>query len=299
MSDRLTALKIFRRVARLGSFSRAARDFGLSQPSVSRIISELEGEIGAALVTRTTRAVMLTEVGLDYLARIEPLLDGLEEADCVARGTDELRGRLKIGLSSSFGVREVIPALPAFMSRHGGVHVDLAFDDQYQNLVVEGVDVAFRFGKLADSSATARLLDARPRLIVASTDYLSRAGRPIVPSDLTRHSVIVGPNARPPRTWAFHQQSRRASVRVDGRLTLSSNESAVAAAVIGLGIVSTVLWGCRAELEKGALIQVLDDWQTELVELHAVFPAGRAAKGSARAFVDHLAEHLAAVRRLA
>ena len=86
MSDRILSLKIFARVARLGSFSRAARELGISQPSVSRITADLEREIGAALLTRTTRAVVLTEAGVDYLARIEPLLDALEEADLAARG---------------------------------------------------------------------------------------------------------------------------------------------------------------------------------------------------------------------
>lgn len=178
MSDRLLALKTFVRVARLGSFSRAARELGLSQPSASRIVSTLERDVGAALMVRTTRALTLTEAGTDYLARVEPLLAALEDADQAARGTDELRGTLRIGLSSSFAVREVIPRLPTFMTRHPALRIDLTIDDQHQNLVVEGVDVALRFGALADSNATARLLDASPRLLVASPAYLRRAGAP-------------------------------------------------------------------------------------------------------------------------
>lgn len=289
----MLALKVFTRVARLGSFSRAARELGLSQPSVSRITADLERQVGTALVSRTTRAVVLTEAGADYLARIEPLLDSLEEADLAARGTGELRGVLRIGVSSSFGVREVIPCLPAFLDRHPKLRINLAVDDQYQNLIVEGVDVALRFGSLADSTATARLLDASPRLLLASPEYLSLAGRPAAPADLAGHSVIVGPGANASSAWSFKQQSRRKSVRIDGRLAVSSNEGAVAAAVAGIGIVATVLWGCRAELGNGSLVRLLADWETELVELHAVFPAGRATKTSARAFVDHLIEWLA------
>ena len=292
MSDRLLALKIFVRVARLGSFSRAARELGLSQPSASRIIANLERDVGAALMVRTTRAVTLTEAGTDYLARVEPLLAALEDADHVARGTDELRGTLRVGLSSSFAVREVIPRLPPFMARHPALRVDLAVDDQYQNLVVEGVDVAFRFGALPDSNATARLLDASPRLLLASPDYLRRAGTPRKPTDLAMHSVIAGPTGGAPSAWSFEQQGRRTSVRIDGRLAVSSNEGAVSAAVAGLGIVSTVVWGCRSDLESGNLVRVLADWNTERVELHAVFPAGRAAKAAARLFTDHLAQAL-------
>jgi DNA-binding transcriptional LysR family regulator len=297
MSDRLLALRTFVRVARLGSFSRAARELGLSQPSASRIVSHLERDVGAALMTRTTRALTLTEAGTDYLARVEPLLAALEDADHAARGTDELRGTLRVGLSSSFAVREVIPRLPAFMARHPALRIDLAVDDQYQNLVVEGVDVALRFGALTDSTATARLIDASPRLLLASPAYLRRAGTPRKPADLAAHAVIVGPTGGAPGVWSFAQQGRRTSVRIDGRLTVSSNEGAVAAAIAGLGIVSTVIWGCRSDLENGRLVRVLADWNAELVELHAVFPAARAAKAAARIFADDLAQALGKGRR--
>jgi DNA-binding transcriptional LysR family regulator len=297
MSDRVTALKVFARAARLGSFSSAARELGLSQPSVSRITAELEREVGVSLLTRTTRAVVLTDAGLDYLSRIEPLLDALEEADLAARGTGELRGTLRIGVSSSFGIREVIPSLPSFIARHPGLRIHLAFDDQHQNLVVDGVDLAFRFGALADSTATARLLDASPRLILAAPDYLERAGMPESPQDLRRHALIAGPSGTSPTSWLFERGDRRENVRVEGRLSTSSNEAAVAAAVAGMGIVSTAIWGCLDELEKGRLVELLPEWRAATVELHAVFPAGRAAKTAARSFVDHLAAHLEARRR--
>jgi DNA-binding transcriptional LysR family regulator len=168
MNDRLFALRLFMRVARVGSFSAAGRELGLSQPSASRIIAELEREIGVALLTRTTRAVALTEAGADYLARIEPILAALEEADHAARGTGELRGTLRIGLSSSFGVRELIPRLPPFLKLHPALHMDLRMNDQRQELVQDGVDVAFRFGALTNSSALARRLASPPRLLVVA-----------------------------------------------------------------------------------------------------------------------------------
>src|SRR6266436_2480127 len=160
MSDRLFALRLFARIAHTGSFSRAGRELDLSQPSASRIAAELEREVGAALLTRTTRGVTLTEAGADYLARIEPLLTALDEADHAARGTGELRGTLRVALSMGFGMREVIPRLPAFMQRHPGLRIDLLMSDQRQDLVNEGIDVALRWGELTDSSATARRLGA-------------------------------------------------------------------------------------------------------------------------------------------
>lgn len=289
MSDRLFALQLFTRVARTGSFSRAGEALGLSQPSASRIIAELEREVGAALMTRTTRGLTLTEAGADYLARIEPILAALEEADHAARGTGELRGNLRVALTLGWGVREVIPLLPAFMRLHPALHIDLLMDDRHQDLISDGVDVALRFGALADSNATARALGATPRLLAASPDYLAHAGSPDTPESLADHEVIYGPLGIGLETCTFERDGRTTSVRVKGRLTTSTNMAAVAAAVAGLGIASVALWNCRAELASGVLVQVLSDWQMPPLQLHAVFPAGRAAKPSARAFADYLA----------
>lgn len=292
MNDRLQALRLFQRAARLGSFSRAGRERGLSQPSASRIIAELERAIGATLFIRTTRAVTLTEAGADYLARIEPLIASLDEADHIVRGTGELRGTLQVALSSSFGVREVIPRLPDFMVLHPALRINLQISDERQNLVIEGVDVAFRLGVLTDSSAIARKLATAPRLLVAAPEYLARAGTPQTPAELANHAVIIGPVANPEQHWSFVRDTRRLSVRVDGRLSIAVNEGAMAAAVAGLGIARTSLWGCRAELADGRLRQVLADWTMDQVDLHAVFPGGRAASPAARALVDYLSAAL-------
>ena len=291
MSDRVLFRRLFTRVARTGSFSRAARELDLTQSSASRIVSNLERELGVSLLTRTTRAVTLTEAGADYLARIEPILAALEEADQAARGTGELRGILRVGVSSSFAVRELIPRLPAFIDAHPALRVELLMNDQRQELVTEGVDVALRFGKLVDSTATARRLGIVGCLLVASPAYLRKHGRPDNPAAIADHSVIVGPVGSG-RGWTFQKDGRMTSIRIDGRLLISTNEATVAAATSGLGIASTSLWGCRAELDAGTLVQVLSDWEMAPVELHAVFPAGRAVKPSARMFGDWLAEAL-------
>ena len=292
MTDRLLALRIFVRTAHSGSFSRAARDLGLSQPSISRILARLEAEVGARLLVRTTRAVSLTEAGADYLARIEPLLSSLEEADHAVRGTGELRGLLRIAVSSSFGVREVVPRLPRFLERHPGLRIDLSINDQRQDLVADGVDVALRLGSLPDSSVVARKLAEAPRVLAASPAYLERRGRPRNPEDLASHAVIIGPGASAPNAWTFMRNGRRTSVRVEGRLTTAANEGAVAGAVAGLGITLTSLWGCRAEIERGDLDRIMEDWAMEPVEVHALFPPGRAASPAARAFIDYLAPQL-------
>ena len=297
MTDRLLALRIFVRTARSGSLSAAGRELGLSQPSVSRILSQLEEEVGATLLTRTTRAVVLTEAGQDYLLRIEPLLAALAEADHAARGTGELRGVLRVALSVSFGAREVVPRLPSFLERHPDLRIELGMSDARQDLVAEGFDLGLRVGSLPSPSAIIRKLGEAPRLLVASPAYLERRGLPCVPGDLATHAVIVGPGAPGPRVWAFTKQGGHTSLRVEGRLTCSSNEGAIAASVAGLGVANTSIWGCRAELDRGVLVRILQDWPMEPTLAHAVYPLGRPASPAARAFVEYFAAQLQNDRR--
>ncbi len=292
MNDKLSTLRLFVRVAHTSSFTKAGRELGLSQPSTSRRISELEEDVGAALFVRSTRAVTLTEAGTDYLTRVEAILSALDEADHAARGTAELRGHLRVALSTSFGVREVIPRIGRFMSPHPALHIDLLMADDRQDLIVEGVDVAFRFGQLKDSNATSTMLGRCPRLLVASPDYLANTGMPVEPGDLAAHTFIMGPSASGVREWTFEKGGRRVVFRGEGRLTISLNEGTTVAAVAGLGILTTGSWGCRAELSDGRLIPVLPDWQLEPLEVHAVFPAARAAPAAARALVAYLADEL-------
>jgi DNA-binding transcriptional LysR family regulator len=288
MSDHLDALRLFVRVARRGSFSVAGRELGLPQSTVSRTIAALEREIGASLLIRTTRAVTLTDAGADFLARIEPILADLEEAEQAARGADELRGTLRIGVGTSLAARIVIPHLKPFLDRHPQLRVDLLLDDQRQDLVKEGVDVAFRFGALADSSATARKLVSWPRALAAAPSYLRTAPALNCPADLAAHAVIIGPQGV--GDWTFRKGGTTASVRLDGRLRITALQGAYLAAVEGLGIVLTTLPAFKRELESGALVQVLPEWDLGAVDVHAVFTSGRAAKPSARAIVAYLGD---------
>ncbi len=261
---------------------------GLSQPSASRIISALEKGLGVALFVRTTHAVSLTEAGLEYLARIEPVLAALEDAEQTVRGDGELRGRLRIGAATSFANRELLPRLPGFVRAHPDLNIDLVLTDARQELVEEAIDVAIRFGPLPDSTMIARKIVDTPRIIVASPSYMDQAGVPDTPAELVNHRIILGPAGSLPAGWKFERNGKATSVRVENHLTVTVNEGATAAAIAGLGIVSTAVIGCRAELESGALVQLLPEWTMGTIETNAVLPGGGQAKASARAFVDHL-----------
>lgn len=287
MNDHLSSLRLFVRVARRGSFSAGGRELNIPQPTVSRTIAILERKMGAALFTRTTRAVRLTEAGADFLARIEPILGALDEAEYAVRGTGELRGVLRVGLSSTFGIREIAPRIPSFIEKHPALRVELLADDMRQNFVHDGIDIGLRLGVLPDSTAVARRIATWPRVIVAAPAYLNKSGVPKRPVDLAEHFVIVGPS-RIGAAWTFRKDGKEMSVRVEGRMSTTVNEVATAAAVAGLGLTSMPIVGCRTEIENGSLVQVLTDWDMGAVEMHAVLPDGRGAKPSARAFADFL-----------
>jgi DNA-binding transcriptional LysR family regulator len=296
MNDRLSTLRLFVRAARVGNFSSAGRELGLSQPSASRLIAALEEKVGATLLNRTTRAMTLTEAGATHLMRVEAILAALDEADHEARGTGELRGSLRVGTSSSFVLREIIPRLPTFLKQHAVLKIELAANDRYQDLVTEGIDVVFRFGPLPDSSAMARKIFHLPRILLASPDYLRERGTPTMPSDLAHHSVIIGP-APPSPTFSFRKDGRVASVRVDSQLAITVNEGATASAIAGLGIAASSESSARAGLEAGQLVRVLTDWDFGSMEVNARFVGGKSIKPAARAFPDFLFRQLRSPRR--
>lgn len=289
MNDRILSLQLFVRVARTGSFSVVARETGISQPSVSRIVHALEKRVGVALLTRTTRTVALTEAGMDYLERAESILVALEEADHAARGTGELRGTLRVAMSSSLAVRIVLPRLARFTYLHPALHMEFVLTDERQDLVADSMDVAVRIGPLANSAlAVARKIGVVQRGLVASPDYLKQAGIPREPSDLSSHSFIVRPASRGPEAWTFHKNGHAIAIRVEARFIIGSNEGVIAAAIAGLGIVSSGLLGFRDELKRGKLVRVLPEWQMSSADINVIMPTGRAAKPSARAFADFM-----------
>jgi DNA-binding transcriptional LysR family regulator len=293
LKDLLT-LKLYTRVARLGSFSATAREAGLAQSQVSRMIADLEASLGVRLLTRTTRAVVPTEAGLEFLARMEPALAAIEDAQNSVRETGELRGLLRIGMPSTMGMRVIMPRLSPFIERHPQLRVEVLLDDRRQDFVRDAIDVGIRVGNLADASGTKRLLGIMQRVFVASPAYVARHGMPKEPSDLGRHRIVTGPVAPNSRTWKFERDGQTVSVEVEPYFATNDVAGALAAATSGLGITPTTSWACRRELQNGELLLMLSDWKTAELPVHAYFPMGRATRKAARAFVDFIAADLKA-----
>jgi DNA-binding transcriptional LysR family regulator len=292
MSDRLQELAVFVRAAESGSFSRAARELGLSQPSVSRIIGELEARLGVTLLLRTTRRITVTDAGALFLDRAREILAEIEDAEDAARGVDSLRGIIRLALPVVYGTREIIPRLPKFLSAHPLLRVEMAVADERQDLVAEGADVAIRLGELNDSVFGARKLATLQRMVVASPIYLKARGTPKTPADLASHDCIFGPGNFGRDSWSFTRNGSETSVDVHGRIHTNSGPGVFASVMAGLGIAmaSTVMF--EAELKAGALVPLLRGYKLTPVEVHAVFPGGPRLSAKVRALVDFLVQEL-------
>ncbi len=293
MSDRLLELNAFVRAAETGSFSRVAREFGVSQPSVSRMVANLEARLGVKLLLRTTRQVSTTDAGAALLERARHVLDELDDAMDAARGVDSLGGALRVAMPGAFGTREVIPRLPGFLAQHPQLRIELLISDRTDDLVAEGVEMALRLGHLADSGFGARLLATAPRFVVAAPAYLARRGHPRTLADLSGHDCIVGPGFSGRSGWSFRRSGAVTSLTVEGRVKVASAEGVIACVKAGLGIAVASQWMCRAELATGELVPILHDYQLDPVDVHAVYPGGRRPSIKVRAFSDYLAVQLA------
>jgi DNA-binding transcriptional LysR family regulator len=292
MSDRLQELVVFVRAAESGSFSRAARELGLSQPSVSRIIGELEARLGVTLLLRTTRCITVTDAGALFLDRAREILAEIEDAEDAARGVDSLRGIIRLALPVIYGTREIIPRLPKFLAAHPLLRVEMAVADERQDLVAEGADVAIRLGELNDSVFGARKLGTLQRMVVASPIYLKAHGTPKTPADLASHDCIFGPGNFGRDSWSFTRNGSETSVDVRGRIHTNSGPGVFASVMAGLGIAlaSTVM--CGAEIKAGALVPLLRGYKLAPVDVHAVFPGGPRPSTKVRALVDFLVQEL-------
>ncbi len=222
MSDRLQELAVFVRAAESGSFSRAGRELKLSQPSVSRIIGELEARLGVKLLLRTTRRITVTDAGALFLERARDILAEIEDAEDAARGLDSLRGIIRLAIPVMYGTRAIIPRLPKFLAAHPLLRVEISVVDARQDLVAEGADVAIRIGELDDSAFGARKLATMPTQLVASPAYLKARGTPKTPADLASHDCIFGPGNFGRESWSFSRNGTEISVDVRGRIVTDS-----------------------------------------------------------------------------
>ncbi len=292
--DRLQSMALFVRVAELGSFSQAARQLGMSKSAASKQVAALEERLGVRLLNRTTRRLALTEVGAVYRDHCVRVVVEADEADLAAsRHSSTPRGRLRVNAPMTFGFLQLAPLLPAFLTAHPAIQVELSLNDRVVDLIEEGFDLAVRIGRLADSSLIARRLATTGFVCAAAPGYLARAGRPAAPADLARHNCLRYTLRPQPEGWSFVRGGETVTVRIAGSLEANNGDALLAAACAGLGIVWLPDFIAAAEIAAGALVRLLPEWETPTLPIHAVFPAQRHPSAKLRAFVDFLATRFA------
>ena len=285
--DRLLAMQMFVRVVETGSFSKAAREFATTQPTVTKQVAAIEARLQVRLLNRNTRGVSLTESGAFYYEKCKSIAREVEEADNVVQlRQSQAQGLLRIGTSVAFGRRVVVPLTLAFMAQHPDVQVDLSFDDRYTDLVAQGMDVAVRMGKLADSTLGARFLGLNPWTLVASPKYLKKLGTPKHPAELSGHNALIYSSVQGDDVWRFYTpKGQPVSVPVTGRLRSNNLSAVLAAARGGLGIAALPRYVAQESLVSGHVVEVLKDHALPEQEIHAVFPSPKLVAGKVQAFV--------------
>lgn len=288
--DRLQAMEMFVRVVETGSFSKAAREFATTQPTVTKQVAATEERLKVRLLNRNTRGVSLTEAGALYYEKCKEIVRAAEEADQVVRvRQSQAQGLLRIGSSVAFGRRVIVPLALDFMREHPQLQVDLSFEDRYTDLVAQGIDVAVRLGKLADSALGARFLGTNPWLMVASPKYLRKAGTPKRPADLSAHETLIYSSVQGSDVWrVLSPRGEAVTVPVTARLRSNNLSAVLAAARSHMGIAALPWYVAADSLAAGAVVEVLKGHSLPEQEIHAVFPSPKLVPGKVQAFIAFL-----------
>ncbi|KWI56797.1 transcriptional regulator [Burkholderia pseudomultivorans] len=295
--DHLHAMRIFARVARLGSFTKAAEQLQLPRPTVSNAVQYLEKHLKVRLLQRTTRRVGLTAEGATYYERCERLLADLDDAETLFEEAGASpRGVIRVDLPERFALTRVIPALPAFHARFPDLRVVMSTTDRFVDLVADGIDCAVRVGALSDTSLVARRVGEMAQINCASPAYLARHGTPRSPDDLSDHVAVGYFSSRTGREldweYADMDSGELHTVKMRSVVSVSSSHAYLACCVAGLGLIQAPRDGLAPLLADGSLVEVLPEWNAAPLPVSVVFPYGRHLAPRVRIFVDWLAETL-------
>ncbi|HET7717329.1 MAG TPA: LysR family transcriptional regulator [Bauldia sp.] len=283
----LNEVAIFLSVVENGGFSAAARALGLPKATVSRKVANLEASLGVRLLQRTTRAINLTDAGRRYHRDCRGALAAVEEATHRLAGTQGVpSGTIRISAPADAAHFFVADTIAGFAKAYPGVGIELVLTDEQLNLVEQRIDVAFRTGRLKDSSLIARKLGEGQRMICASPAYLDVAGTPRLPADLGKHAAIVHGDSIEGASWTLIGPKGKVVVRLQARLAANSMALVLKAAVAGLGLALLPEPVAAAELRRGRLKTVMEAWRPPAGGISLVYPSNRHVSAATRAFID-------------
>ena len=289
--DRFHLMSVYVAVAEEEGFAAAARRLRLSPPAVTRAVAALEQQLGVKLLNRTTRFVRATEAGNRYLEDARRILGEVDAADEAAAGINaEPRGHLSVTAPVLFGRMFVMPGIVDYLNTYPGTEVSAVFLDRIVNMLEEGIDVGVRIGELPDSSLRALRVGSVRLVLCASPDYLQGHALPQKPQDLLNHTMIVSSAGSNVIDWRFQS----ATLRIQPRLTVTTNDAAIEAARRGLGITRLLSYQVAPQLVSGGLKILLESHEPPPLPIYIVHREGRYASARIRAFVDLMAKRLRA-----
>jgi DNA-binding transcriptional LysR family regulator len=293
--DKFDDLQAFVAVVEAGSFTAAADRLDVAKSAVSRRVSSLEERLGVQLLRRTTRRLNLTETGQSFYEHSARILADLDEAEAaVAQQHGELRGNLRVALPMSFGLRHMSAPIAEFSRRHPRVTFDLNLNDRRIDLVEEGVDVAIRIGRLADSTMIARRLFEARTVLCAAPGYIEERGAPQTPDDLLDHACLAYSNLPDPGRWVCTDSAgERHSVNVNVVMTASSGDFLCEAAAEDLGVAMQPTFIAADRIRRGDLLPVLTNYDWPVTPAYAIYPPTRHLSYRVREFIDFLADRFA------
>ena len=287
-------MQAFVKVVEAGSFVRGADKLGISNTSASRLVAELEEHLGTRLLQRTTRRLRLTEAGQRYYERALQLLSDLEEAEGeVGSATTTPRGRLRISVGLTFGVRQLSALFPRFQAMYPEVELEVFATDRRVDLIEEGFDLAVRMSREIPPTYVARPLCTIRVVVCASPAYLKKHGAPKSPPELAAHNCMTVPSGGFENRWLFDGADGPQTVQVRGNYRSDSGDLLRAAALAGQGIVYLPTFIVGEELARGELVPLLRAWQTPTLDATVVYPTRRFVSAKVRAFTEFLQHEFA------
>ena len=297
--DRFHLMNVYVAVAEEQGFASGARRLGLSPPAVTRAVAALEKRLGVKLLNRTTRHVRTTEAGQRYLEDARSVLAAADAVDESISGANAVpRGRLTVTAPVMFGRMFVMPAIVDYLQKFPDTEISALFLDRDVNLLEEGVDVAVRIGDLPDSSLRALPVGSVRQVVCASPAYLRSHGKPSSPEELAGHSLIVSSAVSKNPNWRFSSEQGDRSPRLKPRLTVTSNDAAIEAALRGFGITRLLSYQVARHVADSELQLLLEAFEPESRPIHVVHREGRLASATVRSFIDFTAAKLRADKLL-
>ena len=293
MSARIDELQTFALIARTGSLATASRELGVAPSTVTKQLQALERRLGVRLVHRTTRRVVLTELGRRYRQRVDRLLEELTDMDAEIRDLHAApTGKLRISAPQEFGRQFLCDFAAEFVAEHPELGLDLELTDRLVDLVHEERDAVIRIARARDSSLAVRRLGVCRMVLCASPAYLARRGRPQSPSDLHDHDCILYEYLAEPSAWTFRWRGRKQSIFPRGRLRTNAGWAMRAMAVAGQGVALLPAFLVAEDIRAGRLEGVLAEALDADLSLMVLRPHRAPIPAKVRAFVDFVVRKL-------